>query len=99
MRKRIADLATVAPKPCTHPLVTFDGVSQFACLWGYSEAFAIPTGPAGDEMDKARREHHAWGADTRQHVRADLLGPSGEPFPGRQALWVYGPEVTSNRNR
>ena len=98
MRKR-ADPTVIVPKPCGHPVVTYNGQTAPACLWGSIEALAIPSGPEGDALAKAHFEHffYDWSSGRSiLRVRPEMLGPDGQPFNfedrngRRRPMWVTG---------
>lgn len=85
MRKRHDADPIATPRPCAHPDVTYGGKTAPACMWGTTEALAIP--PERDEIDRCRAEHMAW-ENLHRVARPELLDPDGNPWPsGRLALW------------
>ena len=99
MRKRIEPIATIEPKPCEHPVLTYEGASAPACLWGSTRELATPSHLA-DEASDALYEH--LGPFSFEHkdypVRPEVLGPDGQPFTYQRARWdIPNPRWTSRR--
>lgn len=92
MRKRPSSTDAIAPKPCGHPLLTFDGKTAPACQWGRDSEHAIPVmEPIGRQMFDAEYEHTEWqvepGVGLRLVERPGMLGPDGEPWEHRREIW------------
>ncbi len=80
MRKRTI-IESVTPKPCGHDVITFEGQTAPACLWGRGEPLAIPSGPEGEAMNAARKKHYTYDENAHRVPRPEVLDPYGEPWP------------------
>lgn len=84
MRKRTQDEGSAPePRPFGHPLVTIDGETAPARLWGKTEALAIPLDaggtPEGAPIEAADEEYFTWVTSPRlDFVECpELLRPDG----------------------
>lgn len=82
MRKRTVETPAIVPAPCGHPVITFDGETAPACLWGrpgYPPAFAAIDTEVFTQMEAASQEHIGW-QGLRRVARPELLDPFGQPW-------------------
>jgi hypothetical protein len=88
MRSRRQDPAELpTPAPCAHAIVTWQGESAPACMWGRGEPWPPFPGdaygtPEGDAMEAAHREHFYY-VNLKSVPRAELLDPFGNQVERR----------------
>lgn len=93
MRRREPPQTERQPAPCGHEVVTFEGESAPACLWGQPGYPPLPLGaldlPVFAVMERSSREHWERSKKPGQFwtLRADLLDPFGDPYGVAPRPW------------